>query len=439
MGQIIIIEDNQGLLSVLSNSLKKFTNIEPFPREDAQDAIDLLKILPNVDLIISKNKIGSEDTAVMLSDFISKEGLNTKLVVNGKANLPSSHFVVESEGDYEDILFYSFKVLNIPLEEIRKKSVSEYLPIKTSIFSHLDFIPCDTFLKLKKPSGTDYYLRCFHQGDNDKVSPIESYISQGVDNLFILKNDEVSFYNVLSDRFTQILETPNIPLKKRLDTMSDAFEIFSSLSVKWGLISCLSQIYDDLISSVKIVFETHHFVPTVYGQIERENYSYNFKNFINLCGAFFLLGKNNFMDLSKEVEKLMGVALLHDVRLRDDQASIFSLAELKKANLTDLQEEIILDHARDAAEIIQGEKDFPLDMGKIIREHHGDISGLGFPESPKENIGNLSKVFLATERFLKELYETKDSPSIPKILKSLDGDIYKKIIERLYFIFSGGK
>jgi hypothetical protein len=177
----------------------------------------------------------------------------------------------------------------------------------------------------------------------------------------------------------------------------------------------------------------------VYGHIERENYSYNFKNFMNLSGAFHMLGKNNYMDLAKDVEKLMGVALFHDVRLKEDQALIFSLSELKQAKLTDIQEETVLDHARDAAEILQGEKEFPMDMGKIIREHHGDISGLGFPEPPKDTIGHLSKVFLATERFLKELYETKDAPSLTKILKSLDEDIYKKIIERLYFIFSGGK
>lgn len=441
MGQIIIVEDNQGLLSVLSNGLKKYANIEPFPREDAQDAIDLLKIIPGIELIITKNKIGTEETAKILSAYISQAGLHTRLIVNGKMekDLPPPHFIVANEGDFEQILYDSFKVLNIPLEEVRKKIVREYIPIKTKLFSHLDFIPCDTFLKLRKPGGKDYYLRCFHQGDTDKASPVESYISQNVGNLFILKDDEVPFHNVLADRITQILEVPKIPLKRRLDTMSDAFEVFSGLAVKWGLISCVSQNYDDLISSARTVFEMHHFVPLVYEQIKKENYSYNFKNFMNLSGAFFLLGKHNFMELAKDVEKLMGVALFHDVRLKEDQGSIFSLAELKQKKLSGLEEEIVLDHARDAAEILQGEKDYPMDMGKIIREHHGDISGLGFPWPPKESIGHLSKVFVATERFFKELYETKDAPDLTKILKTLDEDLYKKIIERLYFIFSGGK
>jgi HD domain len=177
----------------------------------------------------------------------------------------------------------------------------------------------------------------------------------------------------------------------------------------------------------------------VYEQIEKEKYSYNFKNFMNLSGAFFVLGRKNFSDLFKEVDKLMGVALFHDIRLRDHQGMILSLRALREAKLPSIEEEIILDHARDAAEILQGEKDFPLDMSKIIREHHGDISGLGFPFPPKESIGHLSKVFLATELFLKELYETKDTPDMERLQKSLKEDIYKKIINQLYLIFSGGK
>jgi len=441
MEQIIIIEDNQGILSVLSSGLKKFTNVEPFPREDAEDAIDLLKILPGIKLIITKNKIGNEETAKSLLEYIKKNNLPTKLVVNGPVNeaLGDSHFVVSTEGDFEQILFNSFKVLSIPLEDIRKKNITTYVSVKTSLYKYLDFIPADTFIRLKKPDGSAYYLRCYHQGDKDRLDSIGSYISQGVENFFIHEEDEVRFYNVLSDCLTQILEDQQIPLKKRLDTMADTYDTFSPLVVKWGLISCLVQMYEDLISSTKIALEMHHFIPIVYSQIEKENYSYNFKNFMNLSGAFFLLGRQNFLELFKEVDKLIGVAIFHDIRLKGKQGMILSLRQLREAKFNAIDEEIILDHARDAAEILKDEYAFPLDMSKIIREHHGDNSGIGFPIPPKETIGHLSKVFLATEMFLKELYETKDTTSMEKLQKSLNEDIYKKIINQLYLIFSGRK
>jgi hypothetical protein len=221
--------------------------------------------------------------------------------------------------------------------------------------------------------------------------------------------------------------------------MSDAYELFSNLVVKLGMISALAQIHEDLIASAKMVLGMHHFIPTIYEELERSPYSYNFKNFMNLSGAFITLGNQNFMDISREVEKLMAVALLHDVRLSGEEGLIFSLPELKSANLSEMQEEVILDHARDAAEILKGEKDFPLDLAKIIREHHGDISGLGFPEPPKDYIGHLSKIFLATERLLKELYESKDTPNMDRVKKGLDENIYHKVIDKLYLIFSGGK
>ena len=224
MDQIIIIEDNQGLHSVLSNALKKITDIEPFPRDNAEDAINLLKILPSIQLVITKNKIGSEETAKNISEYIAKNGLSTKLVVNGPAEIPSQ-YVVNKVGDYEQILYYCFKSLNIPLDKVRQKNIREYLPVKIELFKFLEFIPSDTFLKLKKPDGSDFYLRCYHQGDSGKASSIAGHISEGVSNFYILVDDEIPFHNVLSDRFTQILEVPNISLKEILDAMSLAFEV----------------------------------------------------------------------------------------------------------------------------------------------------------------------------------------------------------------------
>ncbi len=439
MAQIIIIEDNPSLLSVLSNGLKRLTGVDPFPREDSEDAISLLKILPKIDLIITKNKIGEENTAKLISDFIQDKKLNTKLVVNGPMEKLFPHYVVENGGDYEQILFYSFQALNIPIEEIKKKNTREYVPVKASVMLYFDEFPCDVFLKLKRPDGDDFFLRCYHLNDKDKISSIKSYMTQGVTHFYIELGEEIPLINVLSDNILKILEAPNLPLKDRLNTMAEAFDLFSTGVIKLGMISALSQIFDELISSAKQILELHHFIPVVYSEVEVAGYSYNFKNFINLCGAFFLLGKQNFMDISKDVDKLMGVALLHDVRLAGEEGLIFSLAELKKENLGEIKEEVLLAHARDAAEIIIGEKDFPLDLAKIIREHHGDISGLGFPSSPKTSIGHLSKIFLATERILKELYDSKDSPNLEKAKEGLDEDLYKKVIDKLYFIFSGGK
>ena len=77
MGQVILVEEDLNMLDLLSVQLKKLAGIESIPRKNAIDTIELLKLLPKVNLIVTKSKIGDENTAKKLSDFIKENNLPT--------------------------------------------------------------------------------------------------------------------------------------------------------------------------------------------------------------------------------------------------------------------------------------------------------------------------------------------------------------------------
>ena len=77
MGQIVLIEDNPSLNELLSINLSTYVGVEVIPRPNAEEAIALLRILPNIDLIICKHKVGEEDTAKKIVEFINSRKLDT--------------------------------------------------------------------------------------------------------------------------------------------------------------------------------------------------------------------------------------------------------------------------------------------------------------------------------------------------------------------------
>ena len=50
MGQVILVEEDLNMLDLLSVQLKKLAGIESIPRKNAGDTIELLKLLPKVNL-----------------------------------------------------------------------------------------------------------------------------------------------------------------------------------------------------------------------------------------------------------------------------------------------------------------------------------------------------------------------------------------------------
>src|SRR5690606_15437558 len=84
MSQTILIETNEDLKKIFSLNLNTFVGTDVIHRQNADDALALLKILPQVALVITKAKVGSEETALKIHQYIKNESLNTSLIVLGE-------------------------------------------------------------------------------------------------------------------------------------------------------------------------------------------------------------------------------------------------------------------------------------------------------------------------------------------------------------------
>ena len=84
MAQVIIIEQNERLRDLLSMQLKQQLNVEVIPRENSDEAIAILNILPEIDLVISRHFIADEPTGDLIYQHIKSSNLETNIIILDK-------------------------------------------------------------------------------------------------------------------------------------------------------------------------------------------------------------------------------------------------------------------------------------------------------------------------------------------------------------------
>ena len=70
MSQTILVETNEDLKRIFSLNLSTFVGTDVIFRQNADDVISLLKILPQISLIITKAKVGQEETAIKIFQYL---------------------------------------------------------------------------------------------------------------------------------------------------------------------------------------------------------------------------------------------------------------------------------------------------------------------------------------------------------------------------------
>ena len=157
MAQVILIEDNRVLNDLISLNLTAYLSIDLIHRENATETIALLSILPDIDLVITSNKILNEQTAEILINYITVNKLKTSLIILGSNDKAQSDFIIPilNPKDWEQVIYYSTKILCLNQNMLKEKSLSQYSDIPVRYFFNLETVNCNVFIRIKN-SPTEY-------------------------------------------------------------------------------------------------------------------------------------------------------------------------------------------------------------------------------------------------------------------------------------------
>ncbi len=441
MSQVILIEENENLRDLLAINLKTYVGSEVIPRSSANEAIDLLNILPNVDLIITQEKVGDESTASILLQYIRDNESDVSMIVNG----PFEHtdeeklIVIKEEKDWETIISTSAKILGVNIETLEKRVLPEFIPIEIHYFLPLDSSCCDVFIRIKKTATEYQFVKRIHAGDQYSRQLIDKYRDQGLVYFYIPKEFQHNFTNYVSDHLSQKLEEDDFKsIDQKIEVIAQSYDIALKEIKNLGFNSATIQLTDSIVKSMISAAKD---LPEVNGVLHKvinskTGYLYQHGHMTSIVASE--IAKNLSIDDDAVILRLAYASFFKDIAFVDneDLAKISTFEKLESSKISEEDWDLVFNHALEGALLIRKHPEAPIDVDTIIKNHHGTTNGKGFSTSDMSKLPLESQVFIIACEFVRELLDFKErggkpSPIVDQLYKNYSSPEMIKVIKAL--------
>lgn len=435
--QTILIEDHDDLYNIFSLNLNTYAGTDVIRRPNAADAIALLQILPTIDLIITRNQLGSENSAEDLYNHIKSSGSNTPMIVIGEnANLSGKVLCLKEPVNWETLVQNATQLLGVTSEDLKNKIKPDYMSVDTFYFYDITTVPCDIFIRIKKSVSEFQFVKRIHSKDTFTIETIQKYESQGLKEFYVASDYQQYFVTFVTNQLIQKLESNDLDMNERITTTANSYTIVQEQLDKIGMGETVVQLSDSAITSMqKSVSDNKDLSPLLSLLFTSKiSYAYQHAHLITVIGNF-IVSKQSWYE-PKYLNIISFVAFFSDITLKTSkQIMINSQAELDESDLTDAEKTAVTYHAKNAAELLKDHPSGNEYLELVTLQHQGTKNGVGFAENPDEDLHPISKVFIIADAFVKILLNPK-KPSVKKeiiemLQQQFSGSTYQKIIKVL--------
>ncbi|MBL7664089.1 MAG: HD domain-containing protein [Bacteriovoracaceae bacterium] len=439
MGHCILIVDDPILENVYSLNLKMYADTDSLIKKNKQDVVNLFSHVPVVDLIITKEKIGDENTADDLSVFLhdTDRGHIPIIVLGENRKMHPFTMILDPRAEVGALVKSVARILGITAKDIANRLVPEFFPISLEYFKNLDHTQCDVFKRSNEANGNSMYFKAFDR--NQKFSPreIEGLQRAGVKNLYIPSTERLKFTNFYTKQLVHRLQNTSEPEKKAMlieSAMTSVQEdIGRQLSMDEETIKVANVCIQETMNMINSSQALKHFMKNLLSQTQRFAFQHcQMTTYL----AFHMIAKMEWGS-EEQQRKLAFVSFFHDIiLLEEEHVKVHSQLDLDSLKLTEADVKNIMHHAQISAEIVSKIPDMPIGADQIIRQHHGSHNGVGFPRDFSQSLSPLTIVFMVAEEFahifLKNRNDFNFEESMARIRRKFpDKGKWKQIIETL--------
>jgi hypothetical protein len=413
MAQVILMHENKTLRDLLALNLQTFAGAEVIVRENAIEAMALLDILPQIQLIVSSKQIGKEETIKELALYLRDRQMSTPLIVMGKMDpaLAPEAVVIEDPMNWEMALSKVSTLLGVTIESLSKKVRPDYIAIDALYFYEIDHTPCDVYIKIKKSVGEFHYVKRLHAGDNFNGETIERYLEGGLKQFHIPKETHTDFVTYVSNILVAKLERDDLPIEMQITATAAGFSLAHQEISRLGLSSSTIQLAEAVIGSmIKTIERSPEVGPLLTRILNGTNkYVYQLSHMTSALALEILKAKKIDTEINRE--KMVYASFFCDLALidRDDWCRINTFQELDQAGLKEGQWEKVFGHALDGAIFVRKYRELPLGVDTIIKEHHGATHGKGFSVTSFSDIDPLSRIYFICEQVARSLLKYSEA------------------------------
>lgn len=414
MTQILIIESDETLRKIIKLNLIKTIGSDVIEMNSSKDAIDLLRILPGIDLIICREIIKNDKAALNLSQYLVSENSTTPLLVVGNKVSTYEHlFVIEENAEWRSIVEGVSQLLGMGKADV-VQSLPDYVPVSIYYFMNINTLisGCDIFIRVKKNEKEFQYVKRLHAGDHFSREDILRYHESGLNEFFIAKENFTQFVNFVTADLINKLSDSTINGSKRIALSSDAYRVTQERINSVGVDDHTVRLVEESIASMTNLLKEQNILATFLKSLKANECSYAYAHSYLCCLILHKIITKFHWQSPQIREKLAYIAYFHDISLNGANVTeINTLKDFSNSQLRDEERKRVENHALESAKIVSKFEKIPQGVDTIIKEHHGSKSGVGFVDSYSATLMPLSMMFIVTENFVDALLKIEGSPS----------------------------
>lgn len=396
------------------------------------EALEALKGPEKFDLILTLDMINKGPVASALENYLKSYGKKIPMIIVGAIG----------KFNIQNILKTSAKSLDITAKQMAELNVGVYYPISIAPLLGFSKAPCQIFIQHEES------YKSLVRSDDPMGDLLVDLDKKGIEQVFVNSHDRLVITNKISltliEKITLSLKNLEAaPLEKQVQVLSDGYEfaaanLFSSDEIK-------QQMQEIAQASAKVMQDVAQNSPTVKSLLaimmsNKEGYIFT-HSMITSYVAYHMI-KNVTWGGPGQIEKINFVLFFHDIFLAPIYLKYPELrmesALLEQEKLEESEKDIILTHAKLAAELVVGYKRCPMGADVLIKQHHGMKRGKGFVKFYMEDLSPLAKILLIAEMYVEEFMKSHEEKIpfnvklvIPKLISEFKSPTYTKLVQSL--------
>lgn len=445
MSNTLVISDNEFLNILYLLNLEVYLATNVVITTSLEEAKKELKSKKKYDLIIGLERLNNKELFADLQEFTSSYGIKSSFIkVGGEHDqeLDKKTFVVASKYSIQPLLKRSASILGVTAKQMAQMNVGEYYPITLAPLESLSKVPCNMYLN--DSNSFKILARTNDSFDHSYKKAREA----GVEKIFVKSGDRLVIVNNVSlkliERITTALKNSDgLSSEKKIQMLNDGYEfaaanLFSSEEIKQEMqeiATASAKVMQDVVKD-----STH--LKSLLATMLNNKSGYIFTHSLIASYTANHIIKNVTWGGEGQNEKINFVLFFHDIYLAPLYLKYPQLhverSLISAKELSDKEKDIVMNHAKLAAELVVTYKRCPMGSDVLIKQHHGMKKGTGFALKFPEDLSPLSKILVVAEAFVEEFMicqkeerKVEMKVIIPKLIEEFGSQSYIKIIQTL--------
>lgn len=431
----LLVENNPQIENFYKLNLLTWLGLETYVALKGEQAVKYLEAnSANVGLVIVRGKIEKELTGKLLSEYFKLKGLTIPLIITGPGDFPGQLQVINSL-DLKLLIKTAASALGITAQEMSRKIVPDYYPIPLLYFKFIKRSVCRVYRQ--DPTNPGQYPLMFDKLKEFDPSAIEKMKDQGTEYLYVDKMDRLDFVSNVTSELMSVIKIEDISEDEAVTATDKSIELLSKKLLILGITEETIALAHKNMKAIQMNVKKNPNMTKLLNRLLKNKASYLYKHTQILTYVALHIVHNIEWGNPEQEEKISFISFFHDIALENDiQCQIKNNSELKNSSLSSEQKNLVEKHAQIAAEYVTKFPHAPMGTDQIIRQHHGQLNGIGFSDHFGANVSPMSVVFIVAEEFtrivMKHEGETLNKEAMIKELKEeFPTSRFSKIIEKL--------